>query len=168
MRFTLLLILLSGLNFCTMEKHSLQTTESVDLENYAGKWYDLMHMPAGFLDGCSNISAEYSQTGKNYLQVINRCTKGDKQKSIKGKAFIVSGSRNTKLKVQFFWPFRADYWILYVSPDYQHALVGTPSRKYGWILSRTPDPGDEVRDELLEKLKSQGFDIDKFERTVHN
>ena len=43
---------------------------------------------------------------------------------------------NAKLKVTFFWPFYGDYWVIGLSPEYQYAIVGEPSRKYLWILSR--------------------------------
>ena len=53
---------------------------------------------------------------------------------------------HAKLKVWFFWPFKGDYWIIDLDPDYQWAVVGVPSRKYLWILSRTPTlDGDRVR-----------------------
>ncbi|MGC9342338.1 MAG: lipocalin family protein [Bacteroidales bacterium] len=152
-----------------METKTLKTVEKVDLEKYMGKWYDIAHFPAAFLNGCENITAEYSLTDKNFVRVYNRCVKTNtgKVKSIKGKAFKVKGSDNTKFKVQFFWPFRADYWILEIDPDYQYAAIGGPSRTYAWILSRTPDLDEEIINSLLELLKEKGFEVENMERTRH-
>ncbi len=164
------LILTFALNFCSMETKPLQTVDEVNLERYMGKWYDIAHFPAAFLNGCKNITADYSLTEKNYVKVLNRCIKekNNKEKSINGKAFIVKGSNNTKLKVQFFWPFRADYWILDIDEDYQYAAIGGPSRQYAWILSRTPDPEEKKIQELMKLLENKGFDTENLERTKHD
>ena len=147
----------------------LETASEVNLEKYAGKWYDILHTPATFLHGCEDITAEYTLTGKNYVEVFNRCIKNkEKEKSIRGKAYIVKGSNNAKLKVQFFWPFRADYWILDIDEDYQYAVIGGPSRSYAWILSRTPTPDESEIEVRMELLKKNGFNTAIMERTLHH
>jgi apolipoprotein D and lipocalin family protein len=66
-----------------------------------------------------------------------------------------------KLKVRFFWPFSGDYWILALDPSYRFVLVGDPSRKYLWILSRTKKMDESDYRHLLGKAKENGFDIAK-------
>jgi apolipoprotein D and lipocalin family protein len=152
-----------------METKPLKTVDKVELEKYMGKWYDIAHFPAAFLTGCEDITAEYSLTDKNYVRVYNRCIKTTgKVKSIKGKAYTIEGSNYSKFKVQFFWPFKADYWILELDPDYQYALVGGPSRSYAWILSRTPQLDEKIINRLMESLKEKGFEVEKMERTHHS
>ena len=152
-----------------MTTKSLPTVENVDLEKYMGKWYDIAHFPATFLEGCENITAEYTITGKNYVKVFNRCVKGKtgKVSSIRGKAFIVKGSKNSKLKVQFFWPFRADYWIIELDENYQYAAIGGPKRTYAWVLARTPAPDEKMVKKMIDSLEKEGFDVNKLERTRH-
>lgn len=60
------------------------------------------------------------------------------------KAFVENPPFNTKLKVSFLpeairWGScgAGDYWILKLSKFIQTVLVGEPSRKYLWVLSRT-------------------------------
>ena len=70
--------------------------------------------------------------------------------------------------MQFFWPFRADYWILYLDEAYKYALVGGPSRDYLWILTRNPKIEKKKYEELVKRAKEMGFDVDQLIRTVHN
>jgi len=84
---------------------------------------------------------------------------------ITGKAFPVRNSRNTKLKVQFFWPFRGDYWIVDLAPDYSWAVVSGPRRKYFWILSRSKTMEHSLYEEILSRMKSNGFDTCLLTRT---
>lgn len=154
---------------CSGQITDPSTVEKVDLGKYAGKWYDIAHLPARFLKNCECITAEYEIGNKNTVKVINNCRKTDsgKNSSITGKVFIVKNSHNAKLKVQFFWPFKGDYWIFELDEDYQYAAVGSPSGKYLWILSRTPSLSEDIYLDLLEKLKNRGFEVDRLEMVNH-
>ena len=146
----------------------LETVPFVDLNKYAGKWYEIASFPQRFQKGCNCTTAEYTATDKGYVIVENRCNKDSvngKQSYIKGKAFVVKNSGNAKLRVQFFWPFRADYWIIDLANDYSYAVVGHPNRKYLWILSRTPQMQDSVYQQITQKIANKGFDISKLNRT---
>jgi lipocalin len=83
----------------------------------------------------------------------------------KGKAEVVDTTTNAKLKVWFFWHFKGNYWIIDLNPDYQWAVVGEPSRKYLWILSRTPTMDEAVYQGILGRLPLKGYDPDKLRRT---
>lgn len=153
---------------CKAQYPALDTVEKVDLEKYAGKWYEIATIPQGFQEGCVCSMAEYKVNPKGYVEVKNSCRKntpGGKLKTVKGKAFPVKGTGNSKLKVQFFWPFRADYWIVELAPDYSYAAVGNKSRKYLWILSRAPSLPDTTYQMLLDKLEKKQFDISMLEKT---
>jgi apolipoprotein D and lipocalin family protein len=103
-------------------------------------------------------------TGKGYVRVLNSCRKdssGGKLKTAEGKAFVVEGTNDAKLKVQFFWPFKGDYWIIELASDYSHVVVGDPSRKYRWILARTPKIPDALYKEIVARTSAKGFDVSK-------
>jgi apolipoprotein D and lipocalin family protein len=85
----------------------------------------------------------------------------------KGKAKIVDKNTGAKLKVTFFWPFYGDYWITDLGKDYDYAVVGTPNRKYLWILCRTPQMDDQIFSRLIESAKSKGFDVNNLIKTSH-
>lgn len=143
---------------------TLQTVPFVDLNKYAGKWYEIASIPQFFQKGCHGTTAEYTLTDKGYVIVENRCNKDSihgKQTYIKGKAFVVENSGNAKLKVQFFWPFKGKYWIIDLADDYNYAVVGNPNRKSLWILSRTAMMNDITYQQIISRIKENGFDISK-------
>jgi apolipoprotein D and lipocalin family protein len=78
----------------------------------------------------------------------------------------VEGSPSSaKLQVQFFWPFRGDYWIVELDPDYRYAVVGHPSRTYLWILARTPHMDEPTYQELRRRIAAHGYDLTRLQRT---
>ncbi|MCA0448083.1 MAG: lipocalin family protein [Bacteroidetes bacterium] len=151
-----------------LKSQPLETVPNVDLKRYAGKWYEIASFPQFFQKGCHCTTAEYTLTDKDYVIVENRCNKDSvsgKETSIKGKAFVVENSGNAKLKVQFFWPFSGKYWIIDLADDYSYAVVSHPDRDYLWILSRTPKMDGVVYQQILERLKTKGFKLDKLKLT---
>ncbi len=150
---------------------SLTTVDNVDLKRYSGKWYEIASYPSSFQKDCNCTTAEYTLTDKGYVIVENRCNRGSvngKPSYIKGKAFVVPGSGNAKLKVQFFWPFRGSYWIIDLADDYSYAVVSNPSRNYLWILSRTPEMPQTLYTQITERLHSKGFDLSRIRLTRHS
>ena len=153
---------------CTSQ--SLETVSFVDLEKYQGKWYEIAAFPQRFQKGCHCTTATYTKSEKGYIIVENRCnidSISGKESYIKGKAFIDPDTGNSKLKVQFFWPFKGKYWIIDLAEDYSYAVVGHPNRKYLWILSRTPSMDQKTYEAILKRLKEKDFDISQLKITQH-
>lgn len=161
-----LLIMLAGifLSGCGGNYPPLETVESVNIQKYLGTWYEIALLPNSFEEGCHCTTAEYSLIDSTTIKVVNTCNQGSPEGEIDkadGKAFVVEGSSNSKLEVQFFWPFKGDYWILELDENYKYALVGSPSREYLWILSRTPTLSQNIVDQLLRIAEAKGFDTSK-------
>lgn len=151
-----------------MKHLPLDTVPFVDLDRYAGRWYEIAAYPQPFQKGCFQTTAEYTPTGKGYLIVENRCNRdgfNGRRSYIRGKAFVEKNSGNARLRVQFFWPFRGKYWIIDLADDYSYAVVAHPNRRYLWILSRTPVMNENLYTVILERLAVNGFDISKLQRT---
>lgn len=154
----------------SMSQNPPTVAHAIDLQKYSGKWYEIASYPMSFQKDCYCVTADYTLTEKGYVKVFNSCRKGSvtgKVKSITGKAFPVEGTNNVKLKVQFFWPFKADYWLIDIAEDYSWAVVSGPSRKYLWILSRTPELQKETWKFITDRLRANGFDINKLKMMVH-
>jgi apolipoprotein D and lipocalin family protein len=152
----------------TKEKlNTLEVVPRVELERYLGKWYEIAHLPARFQEGCTDTTATYALSGDGSISVLNECIRNGRTKQAKGKAKVVDKNSGAKLKVTFFWPFYGDYWIIDLGKDYDYAVVGTPNRKYLWILSRTPRMDDKLYSQLVESVKSKGFDVDNLIKTSH-
>lgn len=149
-------------------RKELPVVPSVDLAKYAGQWYEIARLPNRFEKNCvSSVTANYSLRGDGKIDVINQCRKASgKLESAKGKAKVVDKRSNAKLKVTFFWPFYGDYWILDLGSDYEYSVVGDKSRKYLWILSRTPQMDEALYERLLANMADQGFDTSRMIKTL--
>lgn len=146
----------------------LEVVPRVEIDRYIGKWFEIASLPVSQQEGCSCTTAEYTVIEEGVLKIVNTCRKEGGLDQAEGKAFVVPNSDNAKLKVQFFWPFRGDYWILELDDEYRWAVVGVPSRKYVWVLSRSPRMAEETLTLLLERIAAKGFDVAKIQRTVHD
>ena len=137
----------------------LHTVDKVDLQRYLGTWYEIARYPNRFERNCaSDTTAEYSFCKDGRIEVVNSCRKpSGKTKSVHGVARVVDPASNAKLKVTFFWPFSGNYWVLALGADYQYAVVGEPSRKYLWVLSRTPQLAPETYRGILNRIEQLGF-----------
>jgi apolipoprotein D and lipocalin family protein len=52
-----------------------------------------------------------------------------------------------------------NYWIIDLDPDYRTSVVGTPDRRFLWILSRTPQLDDATYQRLVERARQLGFSV---------
>jgi apolipoprotein D and lipocalin family protein len=146
------------------------TVRYVDLKKYAGLWYEVAKIPNSFQDHCiKGTTAKYILKDDGEIAVINSCIDEDGEvDDADGLARIVDKKTNAKLEVSFFsifgWrPIWGDYWIIGLDENYQWAIVGTPSRKYGWVLSRTPKLDETTMNNIFSIMKNQGYDPKKFE-----
>lgn len=156
-----LFTLLAG---CATTSHPpMPTVPSVDLGRYLGTWHEVALIPNRFQSMCvADTQAEYT-LDDDVIRVTNRCRKENgEMESANGVAKVVEGSSNAKLRVSFFRPFYGDYWILALDPDYRWVLVGEPSRRYGWVLSRTPTLDKAVLDKLLDRAAELGYERSAF------
>ena len=163
------MLILLGLAGCTMMAADapLTTVDSVDLQRYLGKWYEIARYPNRFERKCiSDVTATYSKLPDGKIRVVNACKdKGGKITEANGKAKIVDSKTNAKLKVTFFWPFYGDYWIVDLAPDYSYAVVSEPKREYLWILARTVQMDGPQYGRILERIKTLGLDPAKLVKT---
>lgn len=159
---------LAAVNAMEPKDKDLETVSSVDLSRYVGRWYEIARLPNRFEKKCADsVTAEYAIRNDGKIDVINRCRKENGEfTTAKGQAKIVDKRTNAKLKVTFFWPFYGNYWILELGSNYEYAVVGDPSRKYLWILSRTPKLDEAVYQQLLTRMADRGFDTAKVIKTA--
>lgn len=138
----------------------LPTVSAVDLNQYIGKWYEIARLPNRFEKGLQHVSATYSFRDDGKIKVLNagRDSIGNWKQSI-GKAWVPNSDQPGRLKVQFFWPFAGDYYIIALDEQYQYALVGDPSRKYLWILSKTKQLDSAIYNGLMDIAQSNGFNV---------
>jgi apolipoprotein D and lipocalin family protein len=142
----------------------------VDLKKYQGEWYEIARLPARFQEDCaSDVTAEYKLRSDGAVQVINSCRKANGLRKVSKGVAKLREPRGpaSMLRVRFFWPFYGDYWILALDSNYRWSLVGTPNRRYLWILSRTQRLEQAVSIDLLRRASELGFDVRKIIWTHH-
>lgn len=177
--FLFLLLIMSAMNLFGQGKATeLKTVSSVNIERYAGRWYEIAKYPNRFQKSCvGNTTADYVLKSNGRIEVTNQCMKKDgKVNRAVGEAKIVDKTTNAKLNVRFaprllsFLPFVwGDYWVIELADDYSYAVVsGGPSRDYFWILSRKPDLDDTLYQGILRRAEAMGFKPSRVERTPHN
>lgn len=132
---------------------------SLELDRYLGDWYEIARFDHSFEKGLSHSKASYTLREDGKVQVLNSGIKAGAPKEAKGKAKLTSDPR--VLRVSFFGPFYGDYRIMLLDEDYQWVLVGGSSDKFLWILSRTPQISDELRDSILAEATRRGYDVGK-------
>ncbi len=164
------LLLAALLNACSSHSTtSLPTVPKVDLARYMGKWYNLARLPASFQDGCTHSTADYAMGPGGTVSVVNRCEMKGHAKEVKGSARVVDTDTNAVLEVTFKEWFSAfipkapqgNYFVIWLAPDYSAAAVGTPDRKYLWILSRNPSMSTGKYLTIVDHCKELGFDVGK-------
>lgn len=153
---------------CIKKDPYLPTVKKVDIQKYKGTWYEIARFEHFFEKGCKNVTATYELKENGDIKVINSCQmiEDDSKKEATGIARVVDKTTNSKLEVSFFRPFWGDYWIIDIYGDYETALVGTPSREYLWILSRSKTIDKNLKEKIVKKLPSLGFDPKKFVWTI--
>lgn len=172
---TLLSALVAGIVAKKTHK-PLTTAPSVDLQQYAGAWYEIARLPEKHERDCaSDITVTYEPTIDGGLRIINRCRRRDGSiKRAIGRAEVVDASTNARLRVSFApqlldaLPFVwSDYTIIDVASDYSMAVVGTPDRAHLWLLAREPTVSEDVRSSFIAKALGQGFDTSQLVYVRH-
>lgn len=143
-----------------------QPAKPVELSKYLGRWYEIARYEQSFQKGCEGVIADYALREDGKISVRNSCRKPDGKVSVaNGKAKIVDTATNAKLKVSFFGPFYGDYWVLDRADDYSWAIVGEPSGRYLWLLSREATPAPAKVEAQIARAGTLGYDTTMLIRT---
>jgi apolipoprotein D and lipocalin family protein len=147
----------------------VKTVKYVDLKKYIGLWYEISKIPNRFQKQCvKSTTAKYIFEEDGDIKIINSCIDDEGEKDIaEGVAKVVDKKSNAKLEVSFvsflgIRPFWGDYWIIGLDENYKWAVIGTPDRKYGWVLSREPTLTNDVMNEIEIILKNNGYKPESF------
>jgi apolipoprotein D and lipocalin family protein len=157
----ILFLFLAG---CSGIPENVKPVDNFKLEKYLGQWYEIARLEHSFERGLSQVTANYSLRDDRGVRVLNRgySEKEKKWKEAEGKAFFVKRPDQGYLKVSFFGPFYGSYVVFELDhEDYQYALVCGPNKSYLWILARSPEIKQELKDMLIAKAATLGFDTSR-------
>lgn len=146
----------------TPTKMEQTTVTALDLNRYLGTWYEIARFDHSFERGLEGVTATYSLKEDGKIKVINKGYKN----SLNGEPKVAIGKAKLtddpgRLKVSFFWIFYADYLVMELDKDYKWVLIGSKSDKYLWILSRTPQLEESVKQHILKLARERGYDTSK-------
>jgi apolipoprotein D and lipocalin family protein len=154
----------------------VNTVAAVDLDRYAGRWFEVARYPNRFQRRCvSDVQATYARRSDGRIDVVNRCRIADGSAiDAQGLARVVDDRTFAKLKVRFapaalswlpmVW---GDYWILGLADDYSWAVVGSPDREYLWILARTSELDSTSQAMAHTVARDNGFATERLAATLH-
>jgi lipocalin len=147
------------------DTESIPPVKGVDIERYLGTWYEIARLPHRFEKDLVGVTAAYKRKPNGEIEVLNQGYKqsleGEK-KTARGRARIPDLRTPGLLKVSFFWIFWSDYKIIKLdTAEYKWAVVTSSSKKYLWILSRTPKIEDALVEELKAYVTEKGFETEK-------
>lgn len=139
-------------------------------EKYLGKWYEIARFDYRFEKNMDHVTATYSQNPNGTIRVDNKGYDYIKKvwKESIGEAKFVKDKTEARLKVSFFKPIWAAYNVIDIDEDYQYALVVGSSLKYMWILSRTTEIPESIKQRFLEKAKRIGYNTDELIWVKHD
>lgn len=143
----------------------LSQVDFVDLERYAGRWYQVAAIPQPYTLQCTNdTQAEYGITAPGTVSVRNTCGSAVSSDSvIEGEATVRDTDTNASLRVNFpMVPFQdengpVNYRITYLADDYSVAIVGDPTRSSGFVLSREPVLAPEQWSTVRQVIENRGW-----------
>jgi apolipoprotein D and lipocalin family protein len=171
MKGILIIVILMSVFSSSQPKNSVNVVPNVDVKKYSGKWYEIARLPNSFEKKLKCTTATYTLREDGKITVLNGGTNildNKKKSSIEGVAWIPDKGSPAKLKVQFFWPFCGNYWIMELDKDYRYALIGDPSRKYLWVLARENKLEEETYKMLLRKAIENGYNVDAIIKVEQN
>lgn len=149
----------------------LRLARDVDLERFMGDWYVIAGVPTALERQAYNIRESYRLLDHDRVAVtysFNRGGPNGRYRVFRPTARVASDSGNVVWRMQFVWPFRSDYRIVYVDRDYSHAIIGREKRDHVAIMARTPAlPPDEYFD-LVRLVREQGFDTSRLRHVPHD
>lgn len=171
MKKTLLAMLASAciiLGGCQSNPHPpLETVDYVDIKRFMGDWYVIANIPTFIEKGAHNAVESYRLQEDGSIATTFRFRKGGvdgKLKTYHPTGYIENTDTNALWGMQFIWPIKADYRIVYLTEDYSQTIIGRNKRDFVWIMARSPHIPEQDYQAMLDLIAEMGYDISKVQR----
>ena len=161
-------LLLIGTGCQTMKP--IHTVDKVDLNRFMGDWYVIASIPTFIEKDAFNAMESYRIDDDGTVATTFRFNKGSLDGPIKEynpRGFIRDETSNAVWDMQFIWPFKAEYRIIYLSEDYSQTVIGRTKRDYVWIMARKNSILNIDYEKLLKFLLDQDYNINDIRKVPH-
>jgi apolipoprotein D and lipocalin family protein len=159
--------LLTALAGCTAGPPALPTVDHVDLGRFMGDWYVIANIPTAIEKGAHNAVESYRLDEDGTIATTFTFLDGGfdgKRKSYHPRGFVRDRQTNASWGMQFVWPIKAEYLILYLDEDYTQTVIGRSKRDYVWIMAREPRMADDDYQEIMTRLEVLGYDVSRIRK----
>ena len=167
---TLLLSLSGLLGACAVfgpTREPIPLVPTVDLPRFMGDWYEIGFIPIYLVRNAHNGVESYSLNDDGSIATVYRYRDGafdGPLKTNQPKGFVVPDTNNALWGMQFLWPFKGEYRIVHVEPDYSVTIIGRNARDYVWLMARKPEMSDTDFARYRAMIGRMGYDLSKFVR----
>jgi len=156
-----------ALNACSTTPSPLHTVERVDLARFMGDWYVIASIPTFIERDAYNAIESYQLVGDKRVATTFRFNKGSFDgplKTYKPTGFVRNDPSNAIWGMQFIWPIKADYRVMYLDEGYTQTVIGRNKRDFVWIMARTPAIPEDEYANIIMLIAEQGYDTAKIRR----
>ena len=164
--------IMSLMTGCALNDAPLPTAENVNIDRFMGRWYVHGYTPIIVDKNAYNAIEHYRLDADKKIQTTYQFRDGGVDADMKTLTPVgwvnEKVDSNAEWRMQFIWPFTADYIILHLNADYSETIIAHPSRKYAWIMLRSDTMSDADYDRLLSKLKAVGYDTNLMQKLPHD
>ena len=145
----------------------IRTVPQVDLERFMGHWYVIANIPTFIEREAHNAIESYELVEDRQVATTFRFNQGSFEgplKTYRPTGFVTDDPSNAVWGMQFIWPIKADYRIIYLNEDYTQTVIGRNKRDFVWIMARTPAITETDFAGIIDVIAAQGYDVSKVRR----
>ena len=142
----------------------IRTANAVDLERFMGDWYVIANIPTFIETNAYNAVESYRLAEDGTVPTTFSFHEGGfegERKIYHPTGYIIDTQSNAVWGMQFIWPIKADYRIMYVDDAYNQTIIGRIQRDYVWLMARTPQLSDDDYQRFLQLIAEEGYDVSK-------
>ena len=152
---------------CATSMKPIPLVENVDIPKFMGDWYVIAAIPTAIEKEVYNGIENYKLNADGTIATTFTFYKGAFNgpfKTYQPKGFVRESSNNALWGMQFIWPIKAEYRIVYLDDQYQRTVIARNARDYVWIMARTPQISDADYKELSNLVQGYGYDMSKLRK----
>jgi len=166
----MLMILILAVTACSTHK-PMPAVEYVDLDRFMGDWFVIANIPTFLEKDAYNPVETYRLDDDGTIATtftFNQGSLDGEKKNYHPRGFVQDSESNAIWGMQFIWPIKADYRIVYLDGDYQKTIIGRKSRDYVWIMARKSSISEKEYNSLVDQVGRLGYDIEQLRKAEHN